>query len=393
MNYSRSTDNMKPLVTIIIPTKNRKAYAVSTIEACLSLGSRAEVIVVDSSFDNALEVALKESNLLGLLRYIKTEHTFSIVETFNHSICDTQGKYVTCIGDDDFVTPAILEIAKYADAHKIDCVNFTFPATYWWPDFEHRRRGKVDAGTVSIQNYSCLVKPLDTKRALKESMSFFGGGPGRMPRVYAGLVASTLIEVVKNKYGAVFGGVSPDIFSSTLLAIESNNAVIYDYPVIVPGISGDSGSGKSSNGTHLGKLRANPYMAAFKDLVWDARIPEFYSVPTVWSFSMLKALECAGLEERVNFVSLYLKCGLYYRKYSTETLASAKRTLPQLTWWALIGFSFVALADEIVYICSAIWRRINVRLSPKSTVKYFDVKNSLEALHLVNKSLTNNEIK
>jgi glycosyltransferase involved in cell wall biosynthesis len=130
MKFKPSADNMKPLVSIIIPTKDRSQYAASTIQACLSAGENIEVIVADSSQDERLLESLKDSTVFERITYIKTDPEFSVVDNFNEAISHTTGEYAICIGDDDFVTSEITVIAKYAKTNQIDCVNFTFPVTY-----------------------------------------------------------------------------------------------------------------------------------------------------------------------------------------------------------------------------------------------------------------------
>ena len=98
-----------------------------------------------------------------------------------------------------------------------------------------------------------------------------------------------------------------------------------DFPAIIPGASGVSGAGQSAQGKHVGGLRDNSHMGAFKNLKWDERIPEFYSVPTVWAYSLLKAVEVSGIDlNKVNFFSLYTKCLIYQRQFSRFTTASIR---------------------------------------------------------------------
>lgn len=374
------------LVSIVIPTKNRAQYARWTIDACVRLGDQCEVVVADSSADNILSDALRELELLDKVVYIRTHPEFSVVDNFNEAIRHASGQFVTCIGDDDIVTSAVMDVLNYALNFDIEAITFSFPVTYWWPDFVHRRRGTFDAATVGAEAFTGVVKRLDPRRELQRAAAKLGTGPQNMPRIYAGLVRRSLLDRINQKYGALFGGVSPDVYSSTLLAHECQSLIHIDYPVIVPGLSGGSTSGTSSNGTHLGKLRNNSHIAPFRNLIWDERIPEYYSVPTVWSFSMLKALEQVGKVEMANFFNLYLKCALYTRGYGKDIKAPFRKYVRRRNV-GLIGDAMTAVVAETGYVLGAVWRRIGERMMGSQFHRYDSFENSVEAAECIERLL------
>lgn len=62
-------------------------------------------------------------------------------------------------------------------------------------------------------------------------------------RAHAAMVSATLVEKIQHKYGGLFGAVSTDIYSATLISIGIDNRVVLDYPVVVPEFSGVSTTG------------------------------------------------------------------------------------------------------------------------------------------------------
>jgi hypothetical protein len=204
-----------------------------------------------------------------------------------------------------------------------------FAAWYYWPDYLHASRGTSYAGTLHVSPFTGEIRPHDSRKAMDYALSNFGGGVFEMPRAYAGMLSASLARKIIAKYGALFGGVSPDIYSSALIACEANNCVAVDFPVVIPGASGKSTAGQSAAGGHRGKLRENSHISAFKDLEWDERIPEFYSVPTVWSFSLLKAVETLASKGSLtslspNFGRLIVKCLAYHPEHSAFTVQTLK---------------------------------------------------------------------
>jgi glycosyltransferase involved in cell wall biosynthesis len=366
------------LVSIVIPTKSRAHYARWTIDACVRLGDQCEVVVADSAGDDSLLNILKEHHLLDKVVYVRTSPDFSVVDNFNEAIRHATGEFVTCVGDDDIVTSAVINVANYALNVDIEAITFSFPLTYWWPDFVHRRRGAFDAATVGASAFTGAIKHLEPRRELKRAAAKLGTGPQNMPRIYAGLVRRSLLDRIEQKYGALFGGVSPDVYSSTLLAHECRSLIHVDYPVIVPGLSGGSTSGTSSNGTHLGKLRENSHIAPFRDLIWDQRVPEYYSVPTVWSFSMLKALERINRVDLANFFNLYLKCAIYTRGYGEYINGPFKDYVRRRNLGMITDVMKSAVA-EAGYVFGAVWRRASERMMGSQFLRYDSFENSKEA--------------
>lgn len=308
-----------PILSVIIPTHNRSKYAIPTIRAMIALSPDIEVVVSDTS--PADEISSIRADLEGQERLILVRPAvgISVVDNFNLALQSATGDYLIFIGDDDLVTRQAVALAKWAKANAVDSFSLSFPAAYYWPDFVHQLRGDFYAGTLRIAKFGNAVQLHAADLALEDASSQFGAGVLEMPRAYAGMLSRSLADQIIGKYGALFGGVSPDIYSAALISAESRICVKIEYPIVVPGNSGASTAGQSASGGHVGKLRENAHIGAFKNLVWDPLIPEFYSVPTVWSFSLLKALEKLDKVSLANFMRLYVRCLVFHRAYWPET--------------------------------------------------------------------------
>src|SRR3546814_18230876 len=92
-----------------------------------------------------------------------------------------------------------------------------------------------------------------------------------MPRAYCGLISLTLIKRILADHDALFGGVSPDIYSAALISAHSVNALDIDFPAVIPGASGASKAGQSAAGRHVGVLRDNDHIRPFRNLIWQDR--------------------------------------------------------------------------------------------------------------------------
>jgi glycosyltransferase involved in cell wall biosynthesis len=313
-----------PILSVIVPTHNRSHYALPTIEALLRLSDEIEIVVSDTSPEDRISPRLPEFEGVERVRYTRPPTDISVVDNFNIALGAASGDYVIFIGDDDLVSSHAVSLAYWAKSRQVDSLCFSFPISYYWPDFKHQLRGDFYSASVRAASFAGTIAPLDAASSLRAAAAQLGVGVLDMPRAYAGMMSMALARRIADKYGALFGGVSPDIYSAALIAFESTNCQRADFPIVIPGNSGASTAGQSANGGHRGKLRDNAHIGAFRDLVWDDRIPEFYSVPTVWSFSLVKALEKLDKVSLANFGRLYIRCLVFQRTYRSETLAAIR---------------------------------------------------------------------
>jgi glycosyltransferase involved in cell wall biosynthesis len=382
-----------PILSVIIPTHNRAKYAVSTINSVLSISEHIQVVVTDSSSVDEISPNFKNFTDQSRLKLIRTSGSISVVENFNTARKAADGEYLVFIGDDDFVSSEIVSLAEWAKANAVDSLKLNFPVLYYWPDFRHASRGDAYAGTLHISPFSGKVKSHAAKNAFWHSLANFGGGVFEMPRAYAGMLSTSLANEIVNKYGALFGGVSPDIYSSAIISIETKNCMTVDFPIVVPGASGGSTTGQSASGGHYGKLRDNPHIAPFQDLIWDSRIPEFYSVPTVWSFSLLKAAELISkihpdLNPTPNFARLILKCLVYHPAESKRTMMSLKILFDDYGVWNVLGKIIKAVFSEFAWGFSRIKNRVLARYVKNNIDVYRNLNSTFIAREALEQHIT-----
>ena len=344
----------RPLLSIIIPTHNRAHYAVPTIRCVLSIAANIEVIVSDTSEKDRISEHFVNDSDWSRVHLLRPAAPLSVVDNFNEGLRKATGDYLLFLGDDDFVTQEVTELLLWAKRNQVDAIQFRFPAHYYWPDFKHRRRGDHYSGTLHIGKFSGSVIRHNAKSALSKAATNLGGGVFDMPRAYAGIVSRNLAEKIVTKHGALFGGVSPDIYSAALIADSATHSICVDYPIVVPGSSGASTAGQSANGKHVGGLRDNPHIGAFKNLIWDELVPEFYSVPTVWGYSLLRALERVETFAPPNYGRLYVRCLFYHRAYLRVTMKSVSAAVRKIGFYRITWMMITGCSAEIKWIVGKI---------------------------------------
>lgn len=347
-----------PVLSVIIPTHNRPECAVATIRAVLSASPDIEVIVSDTSETDCISFAFVEDKPVRL-KLLRPTRPLSVVENFNIGLEAATGDFLVFIGDDDFVSPEIIDVALWARRENVEAVAFSFPLLYYWPSFVSNTRWKAGSSTLVITPYDGSVRQVDTLYELRSAVSRLGAGVLDMPRAYAGMVSRVLVNRILDRHGALFGGVSPDIYSAALIAIEAKLAFRLDFPIIVPGASGGSTSGQSARGQHVGGLRDNAHIGAFKNLTWDHRVPEYYSVPTVWGYSLLKAIESQPeWLQRADFAHLYLKCLISDPQYKALVWRCFKEYGRRVGWLTAWGGAVAALCREMIRLGRVLTRRL-----------------------------------
>ncbi|CAM3335830.1 glycosyltransferase [Cupriavidus taiwanensis] len=316
---------MRPLVSVIIPTHGRPECAVSTIRAVLAASNELEVVVSDTSDEDRITPAFAGLDI-ARLKLLRPGEPLSVVDNFNFALSHARGEYLAFIGDDDLISPQIAEIAHWGVANEVDAFSFSFPMLYYWPTFASTTRWKAEGSTLVVSDFDGRLTPFDAKAELAAALRNMGSGVLGMPRAYAGMISRRLVERIQAAHGPLFGGVSPDIYSAALISMESQKSYRVDFPIVVPGACAGSTSGKSARGRHVGGLRDNAHIGAFKNLVWDDRVPEYYSVPTVWGYSLLKGVEDKPQWLRkADFSMLYLRCLISDPQYKDMVIGCLKQ--------------------------------------------------------------------
>ena len=110
-------------------------------------------------------------------------------------------------------------------------------------------------------------------------------------------------------------------------------------------------------------------------------MPEFYSVPTVWAFSMLEAISLlpnSGISP--GYGRLYFKCIFWHYHYIEEIKSSINEYRKIYGVWKLSRSLALGFFGESVWICSKIRSRYVRRKNRRYVSIYKNVPGAKEAL-------------
>lgn len=310
---------MKPLLSIVIPTKDRYRTLVNLVSTILNWKSEEfEVIIQDNSSDNSLIQGFLERNQNDLrLKYFhEKDKVLSVVENSTLSIENSNGKYVCFLGDDDGIIYQSLAIVSWMEKNNIDSLNCSH-GSYCWPEYRFGKNGKKKSLSAMLlfRGYSgavSKVNPIESLHALLENGAL---SINNITRIYHGIVSRKVLDELKNNTGFYFPGPVADMSSAVGLSLFSKNHCFIDYPLIIAGASGASFAGKSGQNKNSIVLENQLWLP--KDTIenWSSFLPKYLTVHTIWPESAVHALKKTGNKELIGKLNIEKIYGEYLVDY------------------------------------------------------------------------------
>lgn len=307
-----------PLLSIVIPTRNRYEYLAKLLQALLGMEpGDFEVIVHDNSDDNAEYARLCGSLVDRRLRYFFDPSVMSITCNFERAVSLAAGQFVCMIGDDDGVTPHILGLARWLQSEGLDAAVADVP-TYLWPGVSSSLDGAQAAGVLRIPRYSGNVDVIAGAGALDDVLRSGGIRIGRLPSVYQNVVSRRALERLKSHAGTYFPGPSPDMANAVGLSAVIDRFARVGFPVVISGACPGSGAAQGAGHRHEGELADKTFLPSDTVQLWPAQVPFYFSGPTLWAATLMRALAATGRGEmiaRLRWDRLYAACVVFNPRY------------------------------------------------------------------------------
>lgn len=306
-----------PLVSIVVPTKDRYYYLKKLIELVESFkSSEIELVIQDNSNDyKDFESYICEKDCNWIV-YNHVEGQIPMSTNSDLAILNSHGEYVCFVGDDDGVTRYLPDCAKWMKANQIDAV---LPAkvNYFWPD---AKRGRVNdnRATLHYNTFSGIVRLADPFDELCKLIDEGFINRGNVPLVYHGVVSRAALDKIYAVGGTYFPGSSPDISNAVALCLSINKYAICDIPITISGASKFHGGGTDILKNKQPQLCEIPWLLPDAEVKWDGRLPKIGIGESIWADSAIKALMYMHREDlanRINFKNLYAVMWLNYPDY------------------------------------------------------------------------------
>ncbi len=222
---------MAPLLSILIPTKNREAYLPHALTSALSVnGVDIEIVCSENhGSDNAYDYlkTVKDDRL----KVIRPDKPIAMHENFEYLLSHSKGKWVTFIGDDDAILPSSIDYLRIIDQEfKYIEALYSARSYFYWP------QDNENPGTLRAY-FSSEHKIRESKTMLNQILK----GQTEYcyaPQIYSGgFQKRSLIKRVINAKGRYFYTITPDANSALNALLMTTDYLQIGIPLTIVGTS------------------------------------------------------------------------------------------------------------------------------------------------------------
>ncbi|MCX8523532.1 glycosyltransferase [Chryseobacterium formosus] len=375
---------MTPLLSIIVPTKNRYYYLGFLVDYFNKIDYHGiELIIHDNSndFTDKTDFLSKLTDYNdSRIKYIFIENELSVIENSDRALLEASGEYICFIGDDDIFSKHLINYVIECKLKGIDAILPTKPS-YSWPDIRSRFYGNKLSGKFSTKEFFGVEKAVDAKQILATLLKIGGCDILNLPRVYHGIVKHDLLKEIYVKTGSYFPGPSPDMANATALAILVKKMVEIDIPFVISGHSVKSTGGQGAAGKHFGEIKDIKHLPSNTASLWTKDIPFYWSGYTIYAESVIQALKRLNrfdLLEKFNFNYLYACCLVFdssYKERINKTIKIAKFNKINVSKAKIFFYYIQIWKNRLIHHFK---NTIRVAISLKNSKKVFEFENIVQ---------------
>ena len=360
------SSSAKPLVSVIIPTRERAETLYFTLQTALDQTSNNyEVIVSDNnSQDNTKEIVRNFDD--PRLVYLNTGQRLSMSDNWEFALEKAAGEYIVFIGDDDAVMPGgINKLEALIQKYQSD-VYIWGSSIYAWP---------IDDKRAAIR-YLAPVQPIH-EMSLQRMASFVIAHGGwryyRIPGTYHAAVSVKVLDKIRKQTGRVFHTTQPDIFTSMAVPACAKTCMNTGHAITVIGFSAKSNGGaaiardgvavQSKYIREYGNYQVHPTLSPeapiIPNLIGDAflvamdKFPGFYgkmkfNYEAMWAFMWLnKLISYQEIMQKRSDISKYrpFSTPVFLFHIALQSAVSLRRKI--IDRLAELGYSKLNIPDNI----------------------------------------------
>lgn len=350
----------RPLVSIIVPTKDRYIYLKKLILLIESFDScDIELVIQDNSSNNS-EIL----SYLDIIKPVKTNYYYdnrslSMSENSDLAYSNSKGEYICFIGDDDGVCRNIADCAKWMKNNDVESV-ITATASYFWNDYV-KKKGRINcAGTVIHANPSDSYKLVDPIYELEKSLKSGFQNKYNMPFFYHGIIKRSVLEEVRAIGGTCFPGGSPDISNGVSNCFFVKRCAVLEVPVVINGTSNMTGGGIIRRAKSLSSLDDVGFISKSVIENWEQTIPRLWSGRFAWPESGIKGLRYTNNTnylQNMNYDRMYASFSIYYGHFRLAFSNTPNKFY--FTFNYMLGFTFRLIRGFKNKLTSYFLKKIN----------------------------------
>jgi len=306
---SPNADRHIPLLSVVIPTRNRAKYAISAIESILTFTTdpRLELVIQDNSDSRELEQYVNENFGDDRLRYNYTESRLACTENFNKAIALSTGEYICIISDEDGINPEIMVATSWARDHDVDVISLKHIPYYLWPDTEWQSTlfTQIEGGLLRIlESFDGTFRPFDVSLNVHKYLRTTSVTDIEFVKLFHGILRRSCLETIYARNGFYLNALCIDIYASMALSEVAKKAFLTYYPLTISGACNSNTEIHNPTGSRKDILDLAIQLRGSKGYKWDALIPRFYSIETIIAESAIAALRHNGRAELAEYFNI-----------------------------------------------------------------------------------------
>lgn len=374
---------MDCLLSIIIPTKNRYSTLLPLLEALRGFNSNDfEVVIQDNSENNDFVLNYLQTNIDLRVKYFHRADQLSVIENSDLAVNNSIGEFICFIGDDDGVMPYIVEAVKWMKLNNFKALK-AFKPNYYWPNQKSNYLSNDTSGNLKFRNFNYTINKISAEKALEFTLRRGGTSMEMLPCLYHGIVERVVLESIFKKCTTYFPGPSPDMANAIALTRFIDEFIYVDFPIVISGKSISSTGGQGVLHKHVSKIEDVAHLPKDTAKEWSKEIPKFWTGPTIWAESVLKALHNCGDNisvKRFRYSYLYASIVLFHYSMRKQIFKGFDRTL----------FSFAFCKDFVIVFVNRSKIFITNRFSRDLINNRKDVKTIGDCINILNDEIKTN---
>jgi glycosyltransferase involved in cell wall biosynthesis len=208
-----------PLLSLIIPTRERAQTLVHTIATALDQASQDfEVVVGDNASADGTR-AVVEAIDDPRLRYFNSGERLSMCDNYEFALSNARGRHVIIIGDDDAVMPGGIDMLLERLRADVE------PTIYFWPLHIYDWPSADEPAQAYYVAAEQPERRLELRPKARSVVALGGWKYYELPSPYHSAVPRDLLLAIKTRTGRVFHTTQPDVFTGMALPAFADHAV------------------------------------------------------------------------------------------------------------------------------------------------------------------------
>ncbi len=329
---------MNPLLSVIVPTKNRYKYLKHLIDLIDSFNSNDIELVIQDNSDNNQEILLfLDNKSYPNVRYFYTTDKLSMSRNSDAAILNSTGEYVCFIGDDDGVCRNIIDCAKWMKKSDIDAVKPS-KVGYYWGDYNKEKLKDNLSQTLVFKKIKYSFQFVEPLKELETTLKIGFQDKRNLPFLYNGIVKRSVLNEIYSIGKTYFPGGSPDISNGVSLCFYIKKYAVINIPVVIPGTSYMTGGGIHKREGKISNLEDVGFIDQSVIDNWEKKIPKIWAGKFAWPESALKGLKYVGYFEyleKMNYDYMFANFSIYhypYRKLAWEYTPNKIKYISYVFW-------------------------------------------------------------